>query len=57
MDCVEMKREAQKQLLEEWERRREEFPSFAEFLHAVSNESPWVREFRDRVSKAHAHAK
>ena len=38
-DCVEMKRQAQEELLAEFERRREEFATLTEFLDAKLNES------------------
>lgn len=51
-DCVEMKNEIQKALMKEYEGRKREFKSFADFLNAKSEESQWQRAFRDRVAKA-----
>ena len=48
-DCVEMKRRAQKKLLDEYQARRKEFTTFAEFIHAVAQESPWIRSVRARM--------
>ena len=45
-DCVEMKREAQRRLRAEYERRRSEFGSYVEFLNAKAEESElwqWIR--------------
>jgi len=48
-DCVEMKRRAQEELLAEYESRKNEFPTFADFLHAVADESQWIRSIRAKV--------
>ena len=50
-DCVEMKRRAQEELSAEYERRRGEFASYAEFLAAKVEESPWARSAWKRLSK------
>jgi hypothetical protein len=47
-DCVQMKREAQRRLRAEYEARREEFASYAEFIEATAEESPEVQAFRRR---------
>jgi len=44
-DCVEFKRQAQARIEAEWERRRGEFASYEDFLHAKVNESEWQRAF------------
>ena len=44
-DCVEMKHNAQKKLRAEYERRKEEFASFFEFLDAKAAESQWQQDF------------
>ena len=44
-DCVAFKRKAQQALWREFEERRREFPSFAEFVRAKVQEDPWAREF------------
>ena len=41
-DCVEMKRKCQETLAEEFAKRREQFPTFTEFLRAKMTESEWV---------------
>lgn len=52
-DCVEMKRQAQEKLLAEYESRKDEFDSYAQFLTARSQSSAWQREFWARVARAH----
>ncbi len=49
-DCVEIKRQAQKRIREEWERRKHEFASYGEFLKAT--QTPWEREFWAKVRAA-----
>ncbi|HUU58136.1 MAG TPA: hypothetical protein VMZ50_01220 [Phycisphaerae bacterium] len=51
-DCVEMKRKAQERLLAEYEARKEEFSSFAEFIHVTADESEWVRSIRAKIRRA-----
>ena len=51
-DCVEFKRQAQKRIRAEWERRKGEFASYEEFLEAKSRESEWQRAFWARVDAA-----
>lgn len=48
-DCVKMKNDAQKKIQEEDEQRKQEFKSFAEFLHAKAKESPWQREILEKA--------
>jgi hypothetical protein len=50
-DCVEMKRQAQKQILAEWERRRHEFPSYGAYLEASIRESQWGRTDWERAGR------
>ena len=49
LDCVEMKRQAQRKLNAEFESRKHEFSSYFAFLEAKSRESAWQREFWERV--------
>lgn len=49
-DCVEMKRAAQQALLCEFEARRAEFPTLAEFLEAKAKESNWVTAVWDKFA-------
>jgi hypothetical protein len=46
-DCVEMKNRIQGEVLAEYEARKDEFTSFAEFLKAT--ESDWEREVREGI--------
>lgn len=48
-DCVEMKRQAQEEILAEWERRKNEFSSYGEFLEATIQESEWGRRVWERA--------
>jgi hypothetical protein len=54
-DCVRMKREAQKRLMEEFQSRKGEFASFEDFLHATVSQDEWVRSVRQGL--AHAGSK
>ena len=47
-DCVQMKRQAQRRLRAEYEARREEFASYAEFIEATAEASAEVQAFRRR---------
>ncbi len=51
-DCVEMKRRIQKELREEYEARKAEFSSYAEFINATADESDEIRSFRERIARA-----
>ena len=48
-DCVEMKRQAQQRLQEEYESRKDEFPSYSAFLEATAKESAWVQSVLARL--------
>ena len=48
-----MKRQAQEKLLTEYESRKDEFDSYAQFLTARSRSSAWQREFWAKVDRAH----
>ncbi len=50
-DCVEMKRCIQEGLRAEYESRKKEFPSYVDFLETKANESPWVRQQRQRFAE------
>lgn len=45
-DCVAMKQQAQRELMKEYEARRGEFSSYAEFLRVTSQENEEVRQWR-----------
>ena len=51
-DCVEFKRQAQARIRAEWEARKDEFSSYAEFLRVKVNESDWQRAFWARIEAA-----
>ena len=53
-DCVAMKRRAQEELLAEYESRKDEFSTFADFLHAIADESQWIMMIRAKVRHAAA---
>ncbi len=50
-DCVEMKRQAQEEILAEWESRKHEFPSYGAFLEAGIQESEWARRIWERAKR------
>jgi hypothetical protein len=49
-DCVEMKQRIQDELRAEYESRTKEFANYIDFLQAKANESPWVRQQRQRFA-------
>ena len=51
-DCVEMKRRAQEELMAEYEQRKHEFSSIADFINTKSRESEWQRDLWDKVEQA-----
>lgn len=53
-DCVDMKRRAQERLRKEYEARRGEFSSFVDFINGTAEESPFVREMRERFGACRA---
>ena len=50
-DCVEMKRQAQEEILAEWESCKDEFSSYGASLDAVVQESEWTRKTWERARK------
>jgi len=50
-DCVEMKHQAQAEIMAEWERRKSEFPTYAAFLEASVRESPWCQKIWERACR------
>lgn len=48
-DCVEMKNRIQEELLQEYDRRKDEFASYADFISKTLRESPWARELQDKL--------
>ena len=51
-DCVEMKNAAQQQLRQEYERRKNEFDSYVDFINSTANDSDEIRIFREQVAKS-----
>lgn len=49
-DCVEMKRQSQESLLQEYQSRRREFRSLAEFLNAKVRESATASDIWNKFS-------
>ena len=55
-DCVEMKNRIQKELMQEYEARKDEFSSYADFIVATARDSEEIRAFWERVAAAKARA-
>lgn len=55
-DCVEMKRQAQKKLREEYEARKGEFVSFVEFIRVTANESGLAKAVRAKIAAGKAQS-
>ena len=55
-DCVEMKRRIQTDLMAEYENRKDQFSSFADFIHKTAASDYKIRAFQEKVSKAAKHA-
>ena len=53
-DCVEMKNRIQRELMEEYDARKDEFPSYADFIIATAKESEEIRAWRERIARAKA---
>lgn len=53
-DCVEMKRDIQGKLRTEYESRKGEYASYADFLQDKAAGSPWVRKMREKFAKANS---
>ena len=56
-DCVEMKNRIQAEIQAECESRRNEFPSFVEFIKAAAAESDYVRAIHDKFGAVKEGAK
>ena len=50
-DCLEMKERVQRELRLEYEARRAEFSSYADFINATADESGQIREFRRGIRR------
>ncbi|MFC1736445.1 hypothetical protein ACFL1X_10015 [Candidatus Hydrogenedentota bacterium] len=51
-DCVEMKRRIQSDLRKEYESRKTEFSSYADFINCAARDSDEIRAFREKMSAA-----
>ena len=49
-DCVEMKNRIQQELRKEYEARKTEFSSYADFINATAGESQEIKEYRERMA-------
>ena len=47
-DCVEMKRQAQARLMQEYESRKGEFESYVDFINSTANTDPFVAALRKK---------
>lgn len=56
-DCVEMKNRIQRELREEYEARKDEFSSYADFINATADESEEIRAYWAKIAGAKAAAK
>ena len=53
-DCVEMKNAIQQKLREEYEVRKSEFSSYADFIRVTADQSEAVKAFRKKLDVAPA---
>ena len=51
-DCVEMKNRIQQEVRLEYETRKDEFSSYADFVNATADQSEVVRAFREKIEAA-----
>ena len=51
-DCVEMKRRIQADLMAEYQSRKDQFSSFADFIHKTAASDFKIRAFQEKVSQA-----
>jgi len=51
-DCVAFKTLAQRRLMKEFEARRGEFATYADFINTVAEENPKVRALREALGLA-----
>ncbi len=53
-DCVAMKNRIQAKLMEEYEARKGEFDSYADFISASVREHDWCRKQLERIARTPA---
>ena len=51
-DCVESKARAQRELMREYEERRGEFASYADFVNATAAKNPKIAAWRKKIGPA-----
>ena len=56
-DCIRLKRRVQEGMLAEYEARKDEFKSCADFIFATADESAEIRARRERMAGAKRAAK
>ena len=56
-DCVQMKNNIQRDLMQRYEAEKAQFSSYADFLNATADKSEDIRIFRDKVAKVKTTAK
>lgn len=49
-DCVEMKNQAQAELMREYEARKSEYASYGDFINATVNDDPEMRAIRAMIA-------
>jgi hypothetical protein len=54
-DCVEMKRRVQAELMAEYESHKDQFSSFADFIHKTAASDFKIQAFQGKISKATSH--
>ncbi len=53
-DCVAMKRKVQESLMAEYEARRDEFPTYGEFIRSIAKQSSFWKKFRANSTRRKA---
>ena len=56
-DCVEMKNRIQRELMAEYEARKDKFSSYVDFINATADASEEIRAWRKKITKPVAAAK
>jgi hypothetical protein len=56
-DCIEMKSDIQAQMQSEYEKRKVEFNSFADYVNAQCDESAWAKSIVEKIKKSHRSPK
>ena len=51
-DCVEMKNRIQRELMAEYQSRKGEFSSYADFIVSTADESEQIRAWREKIAAA-----